>query len=313
MPTKKRGSATARITGATFTFDSPEPPKPTSNSTQAEKPFQTITFVPPVPTLTAAQALALLADPVFQRDARAFLEELERTKTRYQAVSRDDRESELDCFLGQHVYPFRDKWHVYPPTKSELLRDPALTGKAAAILTGRWALIPVFPSTRASDVLRAVQRARQSVGRRHADAQTRHRAALAEWLLEEGYPRRDVFRAVWGRRPPRGARTTFEQEQAAMRDLYAEGLPYREAARRMARRQRKRTGDQRMFSAIRMAKARYARLLEEEARGTEAPAESDPLTSAMTMLLRETFCQDTVPEEALLAHLTALRDALFRE
>ena len=266
---------------------------------------------PPPPTPT--EALALLTKPEFQRDAHAYLEALERAKASYKALSGEAREAELDRFLGRHAQPFREKWHVFPPDTSELLFGPEVTKKVAAILTGRWALIPIFPWTRESEVVRAVRRVRQSLGLRHADAQSRHRAALADWLQLQNppYPPQDIFRAVWGRKPPRGTHMTDKQMRTAMRTLQAEGLSYLEADRRMTKRDRKRTGKQRMLATMRTAKARYAQLLEEEARDTDLPTVADSLSHAITRLLRDTFCQDTVTTHALLAHIKAIRAALL--
>jgi hypothetical protein len=245
-----------------------------------------------------------LDDPIFHQDVVTFLSHLDSSRERSLTLSQAQRDAEADRFFGRSVLSFKEKWDVWPPKSADVLDATGARQKAAAILTGRWGMIPVFPFTTNADIAAAVTRIRKAIGRKHQDAQNASRVARGLWLLEQGFPPEDVARAAWGKQ---WKKLSHKQEEWIMRALRGKGVPYRKAEQAIL----KRTPHKSAQSMIRTARNRYNRALDIGRRETDSPVNSDPVSRAITRLLRDVFCEPHVFPSSLVSHAKALRTALL--
>ncbi|OGB92209.1 MAG: hypothetical protein A2Z31_00055 [candidate division NC10 bacterium RBG_16_65_8] len=124
------------------------------------------------------------------------------------------------------------------------------------------------------------------------------------WLLEQGCTPKDVVRAVWGIQR-RGR--TFDEEQEIVRRLKRAGKSDAEALEGY----RKRRPHKSAQSMIRTARNRYNRALDIGPKETDSPVNSDPVSRAITRLLRDVFCEPHVFPSSLVSHAQDLRTALL--
>jgi hypothetical protein len=128
------------------------------------------------------EAVALLG----RADFRAAVDEYHRVAIRLRGLA--DREEQTAALLGG----FRERWGVEPPLDA-VIGGGEQAQRSGEILSGRWAVIPVFRSTRLQDVMRAWRRFDQGNTRQQPKvARARRDRAIAAWLQRSGYTHYEI-------------------------------------------------------------------------------------------------------------------------
>jgi len=202
---------------------------------------------------------------------------------------------------------FRVTWGVLPPP-AVLLVDPDPRRRVVeAMGSGRWGLILVFSWTTNADIQAQSKAIRKVARKRHHDAQEEHRAQCADWLEGCGFSRPQVAKAVWGRR--HGLRRPTkeeaihalpeEREQQLIEQATEHGLSYNQAEQQLLRQTR---GSEAPASAmVRMAEARETARVKKLNQDLARPVESEPLSAAITALIRALDDQEADSEVRLKA------------
>jgi hypothetical protein len=259
--------------------------------------------------LSITAALKLPTNPQFAEAVKNFHEEAAgiRTANTMTAEARDRL-----IALGEQ---FRVTWGVLPPP-AVLLVDPAPRRRVVeAMGSGRWGLILVFRWTTDADIQAQSKAIRKIVGKRHHDAQDEHRAQRADWLEGCGFSRPQVAKAVWGRRHGLRRPTKAEairalpeeREQQLIEQATDRGLSYNQAEQELLRKAR---GSEAPASAmVRVAEARETARVKRVNQDLATPVVSEPLSAAITALIRALDDQETDSEVRLKA--CALHRALL--
>src|SRR5262245_42434895 len=98
----------------------------------------------PAPARSVRDLLDLLEDPAFRSDAERFLAKVAPLRPLRAGGPPPSIWYERVAELAE---PFRQRWHVLPPTTGELL-DAVLDPRRKfvdAVASGRWGLLPIFP------------------------------------------------------------------------------------------------------------------------------------------------------------------------
>ncbi len=167
---------------------------------------------------------------------------------------------------------FFTKWGVYPPRNFGLLEPETPREKAGAVLTGEWGLIPVFAWTTDKEIHTAATRLRKQLAKRHQDGSGLGRGELAAWLRVSGFSGQEIARHLYGRN---GRWKLSEREEAV---LDADSA-FKEEARRK----------QRPVDQVKKAIGRYRTAERQRKAKIRAPRNIDPLSFAVTMLLRARY------------------------
>jgi hypothetical protein len=254
---------------------------------------------PPRLGITAAQKL--LTNPQFCEAVKKFHEEAAGTSP---ANAMTEKAQDRLIALGER---FRVTWGVLPPP-AVLLVDPDPRRRIVEALgSGRWGLILVFFSTTDTDIQAQSKAIRKTVRKRHHDAQEEDRAQRAEWLEACGFSRPQVAKAVWGRR--HGLRRPTkeeairalpeEREQQLIEQATERGLSYNQAEQQLVRQAR---GSEAPASAmVRMAEARETGRVKKLNQDLVRPVVSEPLSAAITALIRALDDQEADAEVRLKA------------
>ena len=254
------------------------------------------------------QVLGLLSDPVFCDDARRAIADAARL--REHALALEHAWNGL-VQLGD---AFHTRWGVPPPQTAELLQPDPRRRRVAAIVSGRWGLVPVFPWTTRQHVRGHVKRIRTLIGKQHQDALVPRRAQLTQWLDTCGFDRPTIARAVFGRRSGLRrmtetqaiARVSEDREIELYEQFRRRGIPELEIQGRIFRTLR--GSEPRATATVRMAARRYRQGVEHLNKALVAPIQSDPVSHALTMLFRAL----PTPDNAVIRpHADALHAALL--
>jgi len=253
--------------------------------------------------------LALLKNPEFCQDSlRVIRESVGLAET---DLGPEQRERVVAELLG----PFMQRWGVPPPHAGELVNPDPRRRLDEALMSGRWGVVTVFGWTSNQAVARAVQRIRRVVRKRHDDAESLQRAQLARWLEDCGFSPAQIAKVVWGRRdglhrPGRSAairRLPRSKEERLMKTYMGEGLSYEEAERRTYRQAR--GSEPKAVSAVRVAKSRYVEYMDSLNEALLTPTPSEPISHAVTMLLRAR--RNKKDEVEVANRVAALQTALY--
>jgi hypothetical protein len=238
------------------------------------------------PRLSITAALKLPSNARFVEAVKNFHEEAAGIRTA------DAMTAEAQDRLSALGERFRVTWGVLPPP-AVLLVDPDPCRRIVeAMGAGRWGLILVFPWTTDAEIQAQSKAIRKVARKRHHDAQEEHRAQCAEWLEAGGFSRPQVAKAVWGRRhglrrPTREEAIeslTEEREQQLIKEATEHGLSYSHAEQQLLRQAR---GSEAPASAmVRMAEARETARVNQLNRDLATPVVSEPLSAAITALIR---------------------------
>jgi hypothetical protein len=238
------------------------------------------------PRLGITAALKLLTNPKFAEAVKIFHEEA--AGIRAPGTKPRTGQKRLRA-LGER---FRVTWGVLPPP-AVLLIDPDPRRRIVEALgSGRWGLILVFPWTTDTEIQTQSKAIRKVTRKRHHDTQEEHRAQCADWLEGCGFSRPQVAKAVWGRR--HGLRRPTkeeairalpeEREQQLIEQATERGLTYNQAEQQLVRQAR---GSEAPASAmVRMAEARETARVNQLNRDLAVPVVSEPLSAAITALIR---------------------------
>jgi hypothetical protein len=236
--------------------------------------------------LSLTAALKLLTNPHFAEAVKKFHEEAARIRA---AGTKARKGQKRLIALGER---FRVTWGVLPPP-AVLLVDPDLQRRVVeAMGSGRWGLILVYSWTTDVEIQAQSKAIRKVVGKRHHDAQEEHRAQCADWLEACGFSRPQVARAVWGRRHGlrRPTRTEViralpeERERQLIQQANEQGLSHHQAEQQLLRQAR---GSEAPASAmVRMAEARETARVKHLNQDLATPVVSEPLSAAITALIR---------------------------
>jgi hypothetical protein len=236
--------------------------------------------------LGIAAALKLLTNPKFAQAIKNFHEEAAGIRA---AGTKAWKAQKRLIPLGER---FRATWGVLPPP-AVLLIDPNPRRRIVeAIGSGRWGVILVFSWTTDTEIQAQSKAIRKVTRKRHHDAQEEHRAQCAEWLEACGFSRSQVAKAVWGRRhglrrPTREEAIRSlpeEREQQLIKEATEHGLSYSHAEQQLLRQAR---GSEAPASAmVRMAEARETARVNQLNRDLAIPVVSEPLSAAITTLIR---------------------------
>ena len=261
------------------------------------------------PKMRIRSVLALLENLAFCDEAHQLIQKI----AAFVATSPGDEQRM--AFVLEQTTPFVEKWGVPPPHAGALVNPTPARALAAAIMSGRWGVLPIFPWTTDRETRMAVQRIRRVVRKQHQDAETARRAQLARWLEDcgLGFSRPAIAGAVWGRR--RGLRRPSKEDAFAQlpenveREWYqaylAQGRSPQQAGRLTYKRAR---GSEAPASAtVRMAERRYEQYLERLNATLASPVPSEPVSAALTRLYRA----DRHDAAALGRGLAALKSALI--
>jgi len=226
---------------------------------------------------------------------------------------------------------FVSKWGIFPPPYSELLDPHPKRAQGDAIITGNWGIIPVFPWTTVKEIQEEARRIRRAIDKRHLDTiDNERRDMIARWLWlhrradgSQFFSNTEIARHVWGRktglrRPTKAeaiARLDPVEEEALFRQfrqLYMEqGVEERDARRQAERRvyRRARGPEAPAAAAVRQALRRDMKRREAFQRDYEIPQPRDPISYALTMLIR-TIIFGPKDEEEIGQRLLALHEAI---
>jgi hypothetical protein len=242
-------------------------------------------------TRSASAILALLDSTDFCSEAYRLLRSL---APLYEAAHRGEAtdQSKLDEAVGRLLDPFIEKWGVPPPQAADLIHPDPRRRVAAAVASGVWGLVPVFPWTKDQDVRSALSRIRRAIKKQHNDVENIRRAQLARWLEECDIPVREIAKTVWGRlkdlrRPTKqqAIRGLSEDEETRLYHQYlSRGLSADEAERRIYRKVR--GSEVKAMSMVRMAERRYVERAEAVNVALAQPLHVDDFTHAVTMMCR---------------------------
>jgi hypothetical protein len=264
---------------------------------------------PVPPRLGITAALELLTNPQFAEAVKDFHQEAAGIR----AAGTQPRigQKRLSAF-GER---FRVSWGVLPPL-AVLLIDPDPRRRIVEALgSGRWGLILVFPWTTDAEIQAQSKAIRKVTRKRHRDAQEEHRAQCAEWLEACGFSRSQVAKAVWGRRLGLRRPTKEEairalpedREQQLIEQETERGLSYNQAEQQLLRQVR---GSEAPASAmVRMAEARETARVNRLNRDLAVPVVSEPLSAAITALIRA--LDDQQADSAVRVKARALHRALL--
>lgn len=261
------------------------------------------------PKMSIRSVLALLENPSFCDEALHLLQEIAAF------ASTEVSDQRREGFVLEKTTPFVEKWGVPPPPASTLVNPDPAQPLAAAIMSGRWGMLPIFAWTTDREIRTAIQHIRRVVGKQHQDAESGRRAQMARWLevCGLGFSRSAIAGAVWGRR--HGLRRTSKARAIAQlpekveREWYqaylAQGRSPEEADRLIAKRARGSEAPAR--ATVRMAERRYEQQTERLNTALATPVSSEPVSEALTMLYR------AEPQDGaeIGRGLTALKNALI--
>ena len=261
----------------------------------------------PRPSITAA--LKLLTNPQFVEAVKNFHEEAVGIRTA------DAKTAEAQNCLIALGKRFRVTWGIFPPP-AVLLVDPDPRRRIVEALgSGRWGLILVFPWTTNGDIQAQSKAIRKVTRKRHHDAREEHRAQCADWLEASGFSRPQVAQAVWGRRHglrrPTQAEAIRALPEERERQLIArateQGLSHHQAEQQVLRQAR---GSEAPASAmVRMAEARETARVEHLNQDLATPVVSEPLSAAITVLIRA--LEDQEPDTEVRLKARAVHQALL--
>jgi len=266
-------------------------------------------------------AIALLDNPEFCQDGQKILSAIA-DLAEASAVPPDELPApvmKLCIDFGKKwgvALPLGKKWGVAPPLSAELIDPDPRRRYVAAIAAGHWGLVPIFPWTTRRQIEVAARRIRKSMAKQHSDAENPHRVRLAQWLEESGFSRREIARAVWGRRRglwrPTKAEAIRGLPEAREKELllrFRKQYPDPKKAERFLY-QKIRGSEAPASAAVRAAESRYVEGLEGLNKDLATPVHTEPVSSAVTSLLRAAFVAQSYSE--IRRQLAALRDALIR-
>jgi len=261
------------------------------------------------PRLSITAALKLLTNPQFAEAVKNFHVEAAGIRT---ADAMTAEAQDRLIALGER---FRVTWGVLP-SPAVLLVDPDPRRRVVeAMGSGRWGLILVFSWTTDAEIQAQSKAIRKVTGKRHHDAQEEHRAQCADWLEASGFSRPQVAQAVWGRRHGlrRPTRTEAiralpeERERHLIAQATEQGLSHHQAEQQLLRQAR---GSEAPASAmVRMAEARETARVEHLNQDLAIPVVSEPLSAAITALIRTLDDHETDTEVRLKAR--AVHQALL--
>jgi hypothetical protein len=260
--------------------------------------------------LTMSETLALLNNSEFCSAGHALLARIANF-----ASSTHDLE-QRNAFLLEQTLPFLQRWQTLPPQAPNLVSPDSRRELVAAIASGRWGLVPIFASTTNKQIMAAARTIRRTIHQEHQDAENARRAQLSAWLESLGFSRPEIAKAIWGRRdglrrPTRGQALgrISEREETALLDTYlAEGLTRNEAEQRIYKLLR--GSEPKATAAVRMARRRYTDRLKTRNTALAAPVMSEPISHALTLVLRAET--DGADAEEIRRLVAALRKALIK-
>jgi hypothetical protein len=187
-----------------------------------------------------------------------------------------------------------------------------------AIVSGRWGLLLLFPSTTDDEWRKLVTTIRLVVPKQHKDALNVRGPQLAAWLEVCGFTRAAIARAVFGRqtglrRPTTAeaiARTSWDHDHELHEEYRKQGLTDLQIDQRIYRRLR--GSEARASAAVRMKERRYWKRIEGLNEDLATPSQSEPLSHALTMLFRALADQNdaAVRRHAIAAKVACLRASL---
>lgn len=286
---------------------------------------------------TVPEAIALLDNPEFVEDAyKVFELSLMWTASKYAGEEWKIPESQLSdeerVQFEEISRAFIQKWWVFPPPFPELLNLFPKWHQTNAIMTGNWGIIPVFPWTREDEIKEEARRIRRAIGKRHRDAMdNERRRTIALWLWlhrnpdgSQMFSNSDIARYVLekksGLRRPTTAeaigRLDPEREEVLLRKFkqicMEEGIEadesYQKAQRRVYRHAR--GSEAPAAAAVRQALQRDSERREALFKDSEKPQPHDPISYAITMLIRA-ITYGPKDEEELIQCLSALNEAIL--
>jgi hypothetical protein len=266
--------------------------------------------------------LSILRDPAFRQAARAFWHRQGPILRRLGVDSPifDDlglmRPAPLRAHLPRHaarlelvnaylvqLQRFIRRWRAQPPLPGILDAFSRTARGRVAILTGEWAVIPVFPWTTHEEVRRTFTRVQKTLPKTHQDARTMRRAAEAAWLA--GHHNVEIAQAVLGtrrgsQRPTRAQvikRLPFPREQA-LRKKVTERM-----TRRLKRTPTAAEVDRELYrmlrgheapaaARIRLAGKRFLQQVRATIPKIKDPTNTQAASYAITRLLREPRSKD---------------------
>jgi len=239
------------------------------------------------PRKNISDVVALLKDPDFYKDCKTIL------------TARP-----TDGPYPMTPEEFFAKWGAFPPRNFALLRPNDPRKEADAILAGQWGLIPVYPWTTEGEIRKASVKTRRGIEKRHRDARGIELGRLADWLSTSGFSTAEIAKEIFGRKRPS---VSFREEQRVFRSLKGRDLSYTEIEARVSNtiRGRSHSHEKQVGMAIKRFRAF-------DAKGKmlrEAPAGAEPISHAVTMLLRHTYIRPDAKD--VVRWLEALRSSLL--
>jgi hypothetical protein len=266
----------------------------------------------PRPPISIIAALQLLENPEFRSAVQSFHSEAAMLATG--GLTPEEGQRRI-IELGKQ---FQVHWNVFPPPAVILIDPDPRRRIVEAIGSGHWGLILVFPWTKDTEVQAQSKTIRRVAGMRHDDAHEERRAQCADWLRGCGFSQSQVARAVWGRRHGLRRPTAnevldqqgMEQEKAWIEEAMKRGASYEQAARQYMRTAR---GSEAPASAmVRMAQARESTRVKKLNEDLGAPVVSEPLSGAVTALVRAFDNQESdsqIREKARAVHRALIPSA----
>ncbi len=236
--------------------------------------------------------LDLLDNEEFQKDARTAQDKFNKV-IQARAPGESIQAAHQRCSV-EILRDFHAKWRLLPPRDPRLFRSEAeiaRDARNAAMLTGRWGLIRVFPWTTEDEVVREYTAVRRRLPREGLVQEANTREAKHEFLTDNGVSRRAANAELIGKKTTRrltleeaGKRLPEERERELLKRYMARGLTKPRAEAEVWRRAR---GSEAPGAArLRVARTRRAERKAKGMAAIESPNQVEPLAGKLTELLR---------------------------